>query len=86
MKIVLALPSEWPSKSRHHLTMLAIAHGAVLFGVQELDEMNAARQAEFQKAEERKQAKEAKKRKEGNGHKSAILKQLMQKRQRLKPS
>lgn len=48
--------------------------------------MNAEREAEFQKAKERKQGKEARKRKEGDSHKSAILKQLMQKRQRLKPS
>ena len=46
--------------------------------------MNAARAAEFRNSEQKKHDKEAKKRKEGDSHKQAILKQLLQKRQRLK--
>ena len=52
--------------------------------LQELDDMNAARAADFSRSEQKKQEKELKKRKEGDSHKQAILKRLLQKRQRLK--
>lgn len=48
--------------------------------------MNAARDAEFKKAKARKQGKVMRKRKEGNSQKNEILKQLLQKKQRLKPA
>ena len=54
--------------------------------LQELDELNASRAAEFKVSEERKKVKDIKKRKEADSHKRAVLKQLLQKRQRLKPS
>ena len=56
----------------------------VICNVQELDDMNAQRAAEFEVSEKKKQEKAERNRKEGDGHKQAILKQLLQKKRRLK--
>lgn len=54
-----------------------------LFTLQELDEMNAKREAEFEEARKREVARDERKQKQTAKHKAAILQQLLKKRQKV---